>query len=204
MCQCLRYLPKHPPPELLQLNGYLDQHPRARLATAERALRAKIAQLKIHVWLQVETEVRALKLTSNQPALEDASRLDGCYVIKTDLPESAASSQAVHDRYKDLAQVEKAFRNCKTMHLEARPIHVRTAEHTRGHVLVVMLAYLIRRELSRAWSSLDVNVEEGLRQLQTVCSTEVKVDGGGELPEDSHAARRYPRFAQSPRSPPQG
>jgi hypothetical protein len=162
-----------------KLNGYLDQHPRARLATAERALRAKIAQLKIHVWLQVETEVRALKLTSNQPALEDASRLDGCYVIKTDLPESAASSQAVHDRYKDLAQVEKAFRNCKTMHLEARPIHVRTAEHTRGHVLVVMLAYLIRRELSRAWSSLDVNVEEGLRQLQTVCSTEVKVDGGG-------------------------
>jgi len=161
------------------LNGYLDKHPRARLATAERALRAKIAQLKIHAWLQVETEARALKLTVNQPALEEASRLDGCYVIKTDLPESAASSQAVHDRYKDLAQVEKAFRNCKTMHLEARPIHVRTVEHTRGHVLVVMLAYLIRRELSRAWTALDVTVEEGLRQLQTLCSTEVKVDGGG-------------------------
>src|SRR5205809_2845232 len=57
--------------------------------------------------------------------------------------------------------------------------HVRTEEHTRGHVLVVMLAYLIRRELGRAWTSLDVTVEEGLRQLQTLCSTEVKVDGGG-------------------------
>ena len=45
--------------------------------------------------------------------------------------------------------------------------------------MVVMLAYLIRRELSRAWTSLDVTVEEGLRQLQTLCSTEVKVDGGG-------------------------
>jgi Transposase DDE domain len=160
-------------------NGYLDKHPRAKLATAEKAVRAKIAQLKIHAWLQVETEARALKLTVNQPALEEASRLDGCYVIKTDLPESAASKQAVHDRYKDLAQVEQAFRNCKTMHLEIRPIHVRTAEHTRGHVLVVMLAYLIRRELSRAWTSLDVTVEEGLHQLQTLCSTEVKVDGGG-------------------------
>jgi hypothetical protein len=162
-----------------KLNGYLDQHPRARPATAARALRAKITQLKIHAWLQVDSEARALKLTVNQPALEEASRLDGCYVIKTDLPESAASSQAVHDRYKDLALVEKAFRNCKTTHLEARPIHVRTAEHTRGHVLVVMLAYLIRRELSRAWTSLDVTVEEGLRQLQTLCSTEMKVDGGG-------------------------
>ena len=65
------------------------------------------------------------------------------------------------------------------MHLETRPIHVRTEEHTRGHVLVVMLAYLIRRELGRAWTSLDVTVEEGLRQLQTLCSTEVQVDGGG-------------------------
>jgi hypothetical protein len=28
---------------------------------------------------------------------------------------------------KDLAQVEQAFRNCKTVHLETRPVQVRTA-----------------------------------------------------------------------------
>jgi hypothetical protein len=160
-------------------NRYLDQHPRAKVATAERALRAKLAQLKIQAWLQVEAEGRSLKLSVNQPALDEASRLDGCYVIKTDLPQSAASQQVIHDRYKDLAEVEQAFRTCKTAHLELRPIHVRTAEHTRGHVLVVMLAYLIRRELSRAWASLDVTVEEGLHRLQTLCVTEVKVEGGG-------------------------
>jgi transposase len=160
-------------------NRYLDEHPRAKVATAEKALRVKIAQLKTHAWLQVEAEGRTLKLTVDQPALEEASRLDGCYVIKTDLPESAASKQVIHDRYKDLTQVEQAFRTCKTAHLEMRPIHVRTAEHTRGHVLVVMLAYLIRRELSRAWASLDATVEEGLHQLQTLCVTGVKVEGGG-------------------------
>jgi hypothetical protein len=160
-------------------NRYLDKHPRAKVGTAEKALRAKIAQLKIHAWLEVEAEGRSLKLTVNQPALEQASRLDGCYVIKTDLPKSAASKQIIHDRYKNLAEVEQAFRTCKTAHLEMRPIHVRTAEHTRGHVLVVMLAYLIRRELSRAWTSLDVTVEEGLHQLQTLCATEMKVEGGG-------------------------
>jgi transposase len=160
-------------------NRYLAEHPRAKVATAEKALRAKMAQLKIDAWLQVETEGRTVKLTVNQPALEEAARLDGCYVIKTDLPDSAASKQAVHDRYKDLAQVEQAFRTCKTAHLEMRPIHVRTAEHTRGHVLVVMLAYLIRRELSRAWTLLDATVEEGLHQLQTLCATEMKVEGGG-------------------------
>jgi hypothetical protein len=160
-------------------NGYLATHRRARLSTADKAVQAKIVKLRIDPWLQAKAEGRTLKLTVNQAALEEASRLDGCYVIKTDLPQGAASKQVVHDRYKDLAQVEQAFRTCKTVHLESRPVWVRTAEHTRGHVLVVMLAYLIRRELSRAWAALDTTVEEGLHQLQTLCSTELKVDGGG-------------------------
>lgn len=172
-------------------NGYLEKHPRAKVATAEKALRAKIAQLKTEAWLIVQAEGRVLQLTVNQSALEETARLDGCYVIKTDLPASAASKQVVHDRYKELTLVEQAFRTCKTAHLETRPIYVRTAEHTRGHVLVVMLAYLIRRELSQAWTALDVTVEEGLHQLQTLCSIEVKVTEGGSclrIPTPSPAA----------------
>ena len=46
----------------------------------------------------------------------------------------------VHDRYRDLAQVEKAFRSFKTSFLEVRPVFVRRGKSTRGHVLVVMLA----------------------------------------------------------------
>jgi hypothetical protein len=173
------------------LNRYLTEHPRAKPSTAERTVRAKIAQLKLACWLAVEVEGRSLKLTVNQPELDDVSRLDGCYVLKTDLPESAAPKQVIHDRYKDLAEVEQAFRNCKTAHLETRPIYVRTADHTRGHVLVVMLAYLIRRELSQAWISLDATVEEGLNQLQTLCSTEISAEGGGSclrIPAPSPAA----------------
>jgi len=178
---------------LQQRNEYLSQHPRAQVATAEKTLRAKIAKMKVEAWLRVETEGRTLKLTVNQPALDDAARLDGCYVIKTDLPENAASKQVVHDRYKDLAEVEQVFRTCKTTHLETRPIHVRTEEHTRAHVLVVMLAYLVRRELSRAWNPLDLTVEEGLHQLQTLCSTEIRTRGGASclrIPAPSETSKR--------------
>jgi len=44
---------------------------------------------------------------------------------------------------------------------------------------VVMLAYLIRRVLSRAWAALDVTVEEGLQQLKALSSTEMKSNDGG-------------------------
>ncbi len=173
------------------LNSYLTEHPRAKPSTAQRTVCAKISQLKLDPWLAVEVEARSLKLTVNQPALDEVSQLDGCYVLKTDLPAKAATTQVIHDRYKDLAEVEQSFRNCKTAHLETRPIYVRTAEHTRGHVLVVMLAYLIRRDLSQAWTSLDLTVEEGLHQLQTLCSTEISIAGGGSclrIPEPSQAS----------------
>jgi hypothetical protein len=120
-----------------------------------------------------------LQLRLNEEALQEVSRLDGCYVIKSDLPKDVASKETIHDRYKDLSDVEEAFRTCKTVHLEMRPVHVRTAHSTRAHVLVVMLAYMIRRELSRAWAPFDVTVEEGLDQLKTLCSTQVNVKGGG-------------------------
>jgi hypothetical protein len=163
---------------LQQQNRYLAEHRRAWVSAAEKKVCSKIKTLKIDAWLKAGVEGRALKLILDQPALDEASRLDGCYVLKTDLPQSAAAKQVVHDRYKDLALVEQAFRTCKTEHLEMRPVNVRTAEHTRGHVFAVMLGYLIRRELSRAWESLDVTVAEGINQLQTLCSAEMKVDGG--------------------------
>ena len=52
-------------------------------------------KLKIELGLEVRSEARSLKLRVNEAAREEASRLDGCYVIKTDLPESAASQQVL-------------------------------------------------------------------------------------------------------------
>ena len=177
---------------MVKRNGYLREHPRAAVATAEKAVRAKIQRLKIDAWLQIEVQGRTLVLREDSGAREEAAQLDGCYVIKTDLPVSAASKQEVHDRYKDLTQVEQAFRACKTTHLETRPIHVRTEAHTRAHVLVVMLAYLLRRVLSRAWVALDVTVEEGLQQLKALSSTEMKSNDGGSclrIPTPNPACR---------------
>jgi len=56
-------------------------------------------------------------------------------------------------------------------------VHVRTASHTRGHVFVVMLSYLIIAELARCWHDLDVTVNEGIKQLDTICATQLLVKG---------------------------
>ena len=107
----------------------------------------------------------------------EASKLDGCYVLKTDLSADKATAQIVHDRYKDLTLVEQNFRTCKTVELEMRPIHVRLASSTRGHALVVMLAHRLIQELQQCWAGENLTVEEGLKQLSTLCVTEVIVNG---------------------------
>ncbi len=162
-------------------NVYLKEHSRAHVSKAAERVQAKIKRLRIQSWLSViaEPESRTLSLTVDEAILEQASLLDGCYVIKSDLPQDAADKQLIHDRYKELSEVERAFRTCKTGHLELRPIYVQTEPSTRGHVLVVMLAYLVVRELQRGWHAFDVTVQEGLAQLSTLCAMEMKVDGQG-------------------------
>jgi len=158
-------------------NQYLAEHARARVEVAQRKVREKIQQLKLSGWLSERVNGRVISLAKDTGALAEEAKLDGCYVLKTDLGKEVASKETIHARYKDLALVEWAFRTSKTVTLEVRPVHVRTASHTRGHVFVVMLSYLIIAELARCWRELDVTVNEGIKQLDTICATQLLVKG---------------------------
>jgi len=162
-------------------NAYLAEHPRAAVQTAVRKVEQKIQKLRLSAWLEVSVSERTLSLKVDADALAEASKFDGCYCLKTDLPPQVASKERVHERYQSLSQVEWAFRTCKTAHLEARPIYVRKESRTRGHVFVVMLAYMIVAELARCWQAIDQTVEEGIHELSTLCMTEVTIAGNARI-----------------------
>jgi len=174
-------------------NLYLGEHAGAKVETAIKDVSKKINHLKIDKWLTVRSQERRLRLEIDNKALDEASLLDGCYVIKTDLPKELIDKEIIHDRYKDLTEVEKAFRTCKTDFLEVRPVFVQSEKSTQGHVFVVMLAYMIVRILRGAWKEFDLTVEEGLKQLSTLCSTEIKVKKQGsclQIPRPREKSRQ--------------
>ena len=154
-------------------NHYLTEHPRADAQGALQKLVARATTLRLADWVELTLEERAVTLTVNASAQQEAAKLDGCYVLKTDLTPQQAKKELVHDRYKDLASVEHAFRTCKTAHLEVRPIFLRLEARTRAHAFVVMLAYQIIRYLASCWNAFDVTVAEGLHALTTLCLVEV-------------------------------
>ena len=71
--------------------------------------------------------------------------------------------------------MERVFRTFKSGHLQVRPTFVRTEASTRGHVFVVMLAYLVERELERYWRGLDTTVAEGIDELSSLRGIELTI-----------------------------
>ena len=163
-----------------QQNTYLAEHPRASTEVAQRKVQQKWEKLRLPD-VEIKCDDRSLLVSKQEDAWNEAAKLDGCYCLKTDLTESQASKETVHERYKGLSQVEWAFRISKTIELEARPIYVRKESRTRGHLFVVMLAYLLVQELAKCWNQIDATVEEGLHELATLCTTQVTVKGSPML-----------------------
>jgi transposase len=159
---------------VVEQNAYLAEHPRADVTVARRKIETRHKQLRLPK-INVQVNGRTMVIAKEDHAWQEAAKLDGCYCLKTDLSVQQASKDTVHDRYKDLAQVEWAFRTSKTTLLEARPIYVCLESRTRGHLLVVMLAYLLVQELAHCWRDLDLTVQEGLEDLKSLCTTQVVV-----------------------------
>src|SRR4051794_3690719 len=95
-----------------------------------------------------------------EDAIQTEELLDGIYVIRTSEPaERLAAADGVRS-YKRLALVEQAFRCLKGIDLLVRPIHHRTAERVRAHILLCLLAYYVEWHLRQVWASLLFEDEE--------------------------------------------
>jgi len=179
--------------EIARQDQYLKEHPRATVEVATRKIKARSERLKMSAWVLISGAEREITLAVDNDALIEEAKIDGCYVLKTDLLEAAATKEVIHDRYKDLALVESAFRTSKTVELELRPIHVRLASRTRAHAFVVMIAYRIVKELSLRWQNMNVTVQEGINELTTLCASEVLINGAvkiNDIPEPRKSVKR--------------
>jgi hypothetical protein len=86
----------------------------------------------------------------NQASIEREAALDGIYVIRTTVPTASASSQQAVRHYKELANVERAFRSLKSVDLKIRPIHHHLEERVCAHVFLCMLAYYVEWHMRQA------------------------------------------------------
>ena len=93
-------------------------------------------------------------------AIERETQLDGLYVIRTSESAERLSAPDTVRSYKNLAQVERAFRTLKGVELQIRPIHHRTEDRVRAHVFLCLLAYYVEWHMRQAWKPLLFDDEQ--------------------------------------------
>jgi transposase len=99
-----------------------------------------LAKYKVGKFFTWSFKNKKLVYQLEQDKVADDELLDGCYVVRTD---SRLTKEEAIRRYKDLAHVERAFRNIKTMSLEIRPVYHQLDRRIKAHVFLCMLAYYI-------------------------------------------------------------
>lgn len=144
---------------------------------------------------QEKSQHHQLNWTLKSQKVEQEERLDGCYVIRTDVSPETLDSPSVVRAYKSLGNVERAFRNLKTVQLEMRPFYHKTDDRIRAHVFLCMLAYYLQWHMTqrlqplfeadgagsaRRWTFSGVIDCLKSRRRHTVCVNGVEFQRDGE------------------------
>jgi transposase len=98
----------------------------------------------------------------NQKVIDDAKRLAGCYVIASNVKDVTCAE--IIKSYKSLMNVERAFKNLKTVKLEIRPVYHKLDNRIKAHVFLCMLAYYVQWHMQQKLSSLTDGVTGKNRQ----------------------------------------
>jgi hypothetical protein len=131
---------------------------------------------------QVEITDTSFAFARKQEQIAAEAALDGIYVLRTSVANDELSAPDVVRAYKQLKEVEKAFRTLKGP-LELRPIHHRLEDRVRAHVFLCLLSYYLTWHLRQAWKPLLFDDEQPSAQ-----------------PDPVAKARRSPQAEQKARS----
>jgi transposase len=141
-------------------------------AAVERALRKSHGQ-RYYGWELKEGQLNIFEHPVNLPR---EKKYEGKYLIQTDQADMTPQDAVAY--YKDLDEVERAFRSLKDP-LGMRPIWHHAARRVKAHIFVAALSFLIERMLGHALKNARVSLsaQSALEALKTIRHVAFRVDG---------------------------
>jgi hypothetical protein len=105
-----------------------------------------------HFTLEIEDARFTYAIDEAHVAAEAA--VDGIYLVRTSVSQACLAADDVVRSYKQLSEVERAFRCFKDIDLSVRPIRHRLETRVRAHIFICMLAYYVKWHMIEAWRPL--------------------------------------------------
>src|SRR5438128_3657121 len=152
---------------LSEIAKRVEQGTLAGAAEIGLAVGPALKRWRVGKHFQIEIADTSFVYRRKQDQIETEAALDCIYVLRTSVPEAELEAPDVVRAYKQLKEVERAFRTLKGP-LELRPIHHRLEDRVKAHVFLCMLAYYLTWHLRRAWKPLLFDDEQPPRQPDPV------------------------------------
>jgi transposase len=144
---------------LSEIQGRVEQGTLTGAAEIGLAVGAVWNRWRVRKHFELEIADTSLAFSRKHQQIAAEAALDGIYVLRTSVPESELEAPDVVRAYKQLKEVERAFRTLKGP-LELRPIHHHLEDRVRAHVFLCMLAYYLAWHLRQAWAELIFTDEQ--------------------------------------------
>lgn len=118
---------------------------------------------------------RSFIYSYNQKALELEEELDGVYILRT--PNEVLAPLKIIEGYKELAEVERAFRTMKSS-LDLRPFFHRKEQRVKAHAMICFLAFLMERMIEKSLKANDIELsgQRALRHLKMLGIAVMEID----------------------------
>jgi hypothetical protein len=152
---------------LSEIQGRVEQSTLTGEAKIGLAAGAVWNRWRVRKHFELEITDTSLGFHRKQEQIKAEAALDGVYVLRTSVPENELEAPDVVRAYKQLKEVERAFRELKGP-LELRPIYHRLEQRVRAHVFLCMLAYYLAWHLREAWAELIFTDERPPTQADPV------------------------------------
>lgn len=176
--------------------NYYNTHYRAKKETLIKDIDKKISDLKLtkfvsilinykdgdckiedkdkNVVIKTKSLVK-IEISIDEKVKSEIEKLDGCYAIKTSLTDKKDTKEDIHKSYKNLINVENAFKTLKTDYLEIRPLYLKTDKRIKGHIFLSMLSYNIVLKLKEYTKLCNLDFKSTINSLKGVSTTLVQM-----------------------------
>ncbi|HEY9702585.1 MAG TPA: IS1634 family transposase [Allocoleopsis sp.] len=156
--------------ELNQIVESTKREKRALKGQDKIALRVGkvLNKYRVNKYYSLEIEDPSFNYQRKSELIAQEKALDGVYVMRTSVPEDVMSSADTVCAYKNLSQVESAFRCYKSIDLKVRPIYHYKGDRVKAHIFLCMLAYYVEWHLKQALAPLLFEDEETENKYQEI------------------------------------
>lgn len=176
--------------ELDKIKGRVEKGRLQRPEAIQKTCDKVFSKYKMEKFYILQIEAGSFSWSRKEDEIKVAAQLDGVYVIESTLSKDEMPPEKAQQVYKNLQQVERAFR-CLKSELNIRPMRHWLEKRIKGHVFLSVLSYLVEQ----TWRNILLNLPDEDKPEWQYFLAQIKAWQQVDIPQASQLKPKFANFS---------